>query len=144
LFAPPSALADECDAAAANLAMQIGASVVRRSEANIIFLKHPKVTDMHLGCPLTPTQHPDLEMSWDGAAPPAWFFDLAAHAVSILSGASEPTVRRGAIACWQTALRSKDELSDITDHGVTYQCQAFVRDGGGTLLDIFKTSPEGN
>jgi hypothetical protein len=138
------ALADECDAAAANLAMQIGASVIRRSEANMIFLKHPKIADIHVGCPMIPTQHPDLWMAWDDAAPPAWFFDLAAHAAGILSGASEPTIRRGAIACWQAALRSKDEMSDITSHGVTYQCQAFVRDGGGTALDIFKASTEGN
>lgn len=136
------AKADDCDVQAASLAVQIGATVERRSEANIIFLKHPMVTDMTVGCPLTPSQHPDIGMSWDGAPPPAWFFDLAAHGASILSGANEATIRRDIIACWLAALHSKDELSDITKHGVTCQAQAFTRDGGGTVLTIFKANDE--
>lgn len=135
------ARADQCDADAARVASEIGATITNRTEANLIFMSQPrfgKLGSMHVGCPGYPAQRPDLGSEWDAAAPPKWFFEMVARAAHILTEAPDGELREGAIACWQAALRSSDELSDTKRNGISYQCQAFVRDGGGTSIDIFK------
>jgi hypothetical protein len=136
-----SAQADQCDADAAKVASEIGAAITTRTEANLIFLSHPrfgKLGSMHVGCPHYEAERPDLGSEWDAAAPPKWFFEMVAQAAYVLTGAPVDELKRGAISCWQSALRSSDEYSDIKSKGINYQCQAFVRDGGGTSIDIFR------
>ena len=132
--APIAAHSDDCDAVAANLATLFGAKLTERTTYNV-FLQHPKLGKFQVACPMIKAQHPMLTVDWKGAAPPLSFFDLTAHARAILTGAPEANLKRGAIRCWQMALKTA-EVAEFTAQGIKFSCQAFVRDGGGVSIDI--------
>jgi hypothetical protein len=134
-----AALAEECDALAAEIVDREGLAVDRRTTMRVIFTKHPLVSEMSVGCTFRP---PDLFMSWDGAYPPTSFYDLLGRVGHIVTGGQAAQVRDGAARCQRAALKSKSELSDLTIAGISFECQAFARGGGGTSITLYRKRPK--
>jgi hypothetical protein len=81
------AVADGWGVIAARIAAREGATVDRRTEANIILMRHVDVAEISVGCSSAPGLNPDLFVAFDGAYPSARFYDFAARAGAIVTGA---------------------------------------------------------
>jgi hypothetical protein len=143
LFYPTSVRGTECDALAAQLVVEIGASLDRRSSSRVI-LRHPQMESLSVGCLMSDAApalfNPDLFVSYNGAFPPAAFFKLASRAGQIVTGAKSELIERGSMRCHRAALRARDELADLKIGQVSFECQAFTRDDGATSIKIFRQS----
>jgi hypothetical protein len=82
----------------------------------------------------------DLYVNWDGAFPPASFYEFAGRAAHIVVGVSEQAARMGAMRCEQKALRAAHEMAQLVFRDAYFECQAFSRDGGGTAITIYPAS----
>jgi hypothetical protein len=141
---PNPTLADECDAKVAALeGQEEGATVVgKRTEAGGITLKDPFATEVAIECAIPGDGSLDLYLNWDGAFPPPTFYEFAGRAGHIVLDAPANTIREGAIKCQQAALRASNEISSLTFGGISFECQAFIRDGGGTAITIYRRNRE--
>ena len=142
-----SAHADECDAKAAELVAREGATVVgERTEAGGVTMKHPLATEVAVECPIRAGGGGiplDLYLNWDGAFPPRTFYEFAGRAGHIVTGAPANAIKEGAMKCQQAALRRGPgppffESAEMTFKGISFECQAFTRDGGGTAITIYR------
>ena len=134
-----SRAADDCDLLAVKIAASYrGASVERRTEANIILFRHPQIGGFQLLCPGFPGQNPAVTLSADTAYPSAYFWEAIGNLGALVTQKSKNSILAGAQQCDRTALTSKDELAEIESDGLKVECQAFTRDGGGTLVTLYK------
>lgn len=133
--------ADECDALAAEVIARTGAAFDRRSDlAHMVHLKHPNASALSVQC-ASGAYGAGVGSSWDGAYPPRSFYDLIARAGAAVTKAPAEDIRQGAMKCQQAALKSDDELAEMTFKGIRFECQAFSRDGGGTTITLYKGGP---
>jgi hypothetical protein len=139
LLTAPPARADECDSIIANLITQTpGLQLDKRVLAegvDIVYLKHPQAKALSVFCPAPPLSSPALSSDWLQGLPPPTYFQLVGNLGSILTGVSADAIRAGAIECQKRALANKEgEDADVEASGVRFECQAFMRAGGGTAL----------
>jgi hypothetical protein len=143
---PDKSKADSCDALAAKvIAMPFGVTFDRRTNANIIILRDPLLSEMSITCPASGTtlgvafsQKLDVSFSQETAYPNATFYYLAGNIGEAVIGVRGETIEAAAMKCQQAALRSSSELADRTYKGVTVECQAYTRDGGGTSITVHR------
>lgn len=127
------AMADECDARAADLVRESGATFVRRSTVKI-FLQLEGFKNLAVECWPSPGVEADVNVG----LPPDSFFDFLANATHIVAGLPEAAVKAGAILCHKNALRSNDGMADLDYKGAQFSCESSTRDGGVTSIAVFK------
>lgn len=133
LLAASPAVAEECDALASDIVRQEGATLNRRTSVKVILNLAP-LSELSVDCGQT-----GFSAGWDGAFPPAAYFDLVARGSRIVTAAPLHVLRDGAVHCHKAALRDKGELATIEKGGITFDCQSFTREGGGTLIQVFRS-----
>jgi hypothetical protein len=87
-------LADNCDSLVAEIIAKEGGIIERRTDAQVILMRHPLAGHLSVGCPLGTFQTPDLSIGFDSANLPAAFYDLVARAGAIVTRAPRDTIRR--------------------------------------------------
>jgi hypothetical protein len=99
------------------------------------FFKNP---DMVLIC--DPTFVTYVSLNWDASGfPPNNWFALLAAAGNAVTGANPKMLENAAHRCHRAALKDKSELADADIRGAKVECQAFVRSGGGVVIDVAKS-----
>lgn len=84
----------------------------------------------------------NVSLSFNGAYPTPGYFDLVAVAAASSLKVSPAEVRSMAVLCHKTALTDSDEMAEATSKIVKVECQAFRRDGGGTLISVWPPQKE--
>lgn len=79
----------------------------------------------------------NVSLSFDGAYPSNTFFDLVATAAATSLRIPAAEVRRMAVLCHKTALADSEETAETASKAAKVECQAFRRDGGGTLISVW-------
>jgi hypothetical protein len=133
--------ADDCDLLAAKITASYGgATVDRRTEANIILFRHPAIGGFSLVCAKYSGENPAVSLSADTAYPSAAFWDAAGQLGTLVTGAPTKNIVAGDQRCQRSALKSSDELAELQATGLKFECQAFTRDGGGTAITVYKVA----
>jgi hypothetical protein len=127
------AMADECDARAADLVRESGATFVRRSTVKI-FLQLEGFKNLAVEC----WPSPGVEADVNEGLPPDSFFDFVARAAHLVVGLSAEAMKAGAVLCHKGALRSADNLAELEYRGAQFSCESFTRNGGSTSIAVFK------
>jgi hypothetical protein len=97
-----------------------------------VFFKKP---DMVLIC--DPKFVTYVSLTWDDSGfPPNDWFALLAAAGNAVTGVDPKKLEAAAHRCHRAALKDKSELADTDLSDAKVECQAFVRDGGGVVIDI--------
>jgi hypothetical protein len=110
-----------------------GTQLVRRSPVGTsIFLQHRLTTQYSLNCLRDPIW---LTIVWDSRFPAAAFFDLAAHAGSVVSDVPRGEVHKHITKCHQDALHSSTEIAKSWSEDLWVECHARAF-GGGSLFVI--------
>jgi hypothetical protein len=135
-----SALGDECDDLASRVAEKEHLLAKPKNQTGLIVLNHPTIPELSIGCPIAPGKRADLFGGWDAAHPPAEFFSDMGRIGQAVIGIDAEVIRSGMKQCFAKALRSKTEIADIEFHGMSLECQAFTRDGGGTVVTLYRSS----
>jgi hypothetical protein len=132
LLSSTPTIADECDARAADLVRETGATFLRRSSAKI-FLKPEGFKDLAVNC------WPSLgvDVSVNVGLPPDAFFDFVGRSGRIVTGLPTVAVKDGAILCHKSALRSGDKMSDLDYQGAQFSCEASTQ-SDVTSITVFK------
>jgi hypothetical protein len=135
---------DECDGIVETLIAQTpDLRVDKRVLAegvDIVYLKHPQAKALSVFCPAPPMSAAALSLDWLEGLPPPSYFQLIGKLGSILTGVSADAISAGAIECQKRALASKEEDGDLDSGGIRFQCQAFIRSGGGTALTLARSA----
>lgn len=126
------AIADECDAQAAAVVRETGATFNRRSSVKI-FLSRPPLKELSVDC----APQIGLQIAWPGEMPPAMFFELAGKAAQIVTGVSAATIAKGAIKCHGAALRNSDGDGEVQAAGVDISCDT---DGSETIISVHRST----
>jgi hypothetical protein len=92
------ARADRCDDLAGQLKNQIDGLGVGKTAANLIYLSHPKATQITLGC-AGRTYANQLYAKADSRKPQPAFFDLVASAAAIIFTLPKVEMLKGATRC---------------------------------------------
>jgi hypothetical protein len=92
------ARADRCDDLAAQLKGQIDGLAVGKTAANLIYLSHPKATEITLGCASRNVTN-QLFAKADSRKPQPAFLDLVASAAAIIFTLPKDEMLRGATRC---------------------------------------------
>jgi hypothetical protein len=132
-----AARAEECDALIPIIVSMSGATVQRKTELGHYHLRHPLSTSLVVSC--LPWQS-DISISaaYEGASPPDAYFELVSKIGAVLTGDSVALIRAGATRCHQLALRSTSELANVNTGNAAIECHSFTRDGGATLVSVFR------
>jgi hypothetical protein len=130
--------ADECDRIVENLLAQTpGLQFDKRMLAegvDIVYLKHPQANALSVFCAAPAMSSPALSADWLEDLPPPSYFQLIGRLGSILTGVSADAISTGAIECQKRASSAQDEAGDLEASGIRFQCQTFLRAGGGTAM----------
>jgi hypothetical protein len=124
--------ADDCDAAAGELAARIPGVKIGRRTSVVIFLEHPAIKVASIGCPIG-NRKPNLVISAEGKFPGFNFFDFIGDAGHIVVGVSNDKIREGAVRCHKAALKSGGEDVEISFAGLLFVCSA---DKLTTAIDV--------
>jgi len=92
------ARADRCDDLAGQLKNQIDGVAVGKTAANLIYLSHPKATQLTLGCAGRNYSN-QLYAKTDSRKPQPAFIDLVASAAAIIFTLPKDDMRTGATRC---------------------------------------------
>jgi hypothetical protein len=121
LLAASAAIADECDARAADLVRETGAMLAHRSGYKVFF-KLRDFTEFNVICkPL------GIEIGIRRGAPPDAFFEFASQAVDLVARLPAATMKYGAIKCQRAALRSGADLTVLYSGKAHLECKASKR-----------------
>ena len=131
--------ASQCDALAARFLQQEQQAKFLRNSVTTIFFKHPATSSISLNCL---RNQPNFSFFWNGAFPSNDFFSLTARAGALLTNKKENEVLKAIHRCHQHALKDPQELSSLESKGFAVECQAFIRDGGGTSISIYHNSQQ--
>ncbi len=147
VFAPRLAYADECDAITGQMIASVtGVRLEKRQPVegatDIVYLNHVDASLIAIYCPQAGVPWPVLNVDWAKSLPPPAYFNLVGRLGSVMTGLSAKAITKGARKCQKLALASNDELGDLEVGGITYECQAFTRDGGATAMTIAKHTSE--
>jgi hypothetical protein len=134
-----AAKAASCLAGAKKLAAHLGGGTGRQTSM-IVGIGHVGVDDVAYGCPLVPTQKPDLRVGWEGQArPPSNVMAVISKGGEFLTGATRTELTKETLECVASALKpDASELAERQVRGVKIECQAFKRDGGGGYVTIYR------
>lgn len=129
------ALADDCETILSKLQAESHLTLDRQTEGKqTTHFRDGRNITLSLSCA---TGLPNLAISWDGAQPDPQFYDLVGSAGSLVSTRSPADIRKYSKQCRTRALNDSGEIATVEQRGVVIECQAFVRDGGGTIIYIF-------
>lgn len=128
--------ADACDVMAAKLVADDGAVFERRTPSGVLHFKHPATLNFTIDCFYIPKIPPTLNITWDGAYPPAAFFAFVGRAGEVVVRTPARVIEATAKRCQRAALA--DEGGDAEAHAgsVDFGCSSFTQNGGGTHLAI--------
>jgi len=133
------AKADECDGIVEALIARVDKRVLAEG-VDIVYLKHPQAKALSVFCPAPSMSAATLSSDWLEGLPPPSYFRLIGKLGSILTGVSADAISAGAIECQKRALASKEEDGNLDSSGIRFQCQAFIRSGGGTALTLARSA----
>ncbi|QPF83911.1 hypothetical protein IC762_30320 [Bradyrhizobium genosp. L] len=130
-----SARTAECKEITARIIEQTGTHFDHFSPSGgSVFFKNP---DIVLIC--DPGFVTYVSLNWDASGfPPHDWFTLLAAAGNAVTGADQKQIEAAAHRCHRTALKGKSELVDTDLKDAKVECQAFVRDGRGVIIDVAK------
>lgn len=80
---------------------------------------------------------PNAMVNWDGKKPDKEFFDLANRVGAAVTGRSTAEVSKAVQQCLRDVAKSGYEDSSLEFATMTVECQAYVRDGGGTNVSFY-------
>ena len=130
-----------CKVAIGDLARTSGAQPDHRSPSgDNMFMGHRAAKTIVMSC--APYGPLSVSLNFDGAFPPAPFYDLVAEAGVAVTGERRADLLRKAIECQKTALISADESASLNTARASLECRAFTRDGGGTLIQVYPRRSE--
>jgi hypothetical protein len=134
-----AANAASCLAGAKKLAAYLGGGTGQQTSM-IVEIGHVGVDDVAYGCPLVPTQKPDLQIGWQGQARPlSNVMAVISKGGEFLTGATRTELTKETLECVASALKpDAGELAERQVRGVKIECQAFQRDGGGGYVTIYR------
>jgi hypothetical protein len=134
------ARASDCEAKAAQIVKDLGATIERRSSM-MIFLRHGAVPDeLSVGCDSasSPADGPDINLSSDAKYPSDSFWSLAGSAGAIVTDVPSKAIEDGARACYNAARKTNDGIAELGRHGVRYECTLLTEREGSFLISIFR------
>lgn len=130
-----SACADNCESILSKLYAERHLTLDRQTEGKqTTHFRDGQYMTLSLRCA---TGLPNVAISWDGPTPDQQFYDLVGRAGSLVSTRSAADIMKYSKQCRARALNDSGEIATIEQSGVAVECQAFVRDGGGTIIYIF-------
>lgn len=130
-----SVLAEPCDTILAALKHEHNLIQVKQTEGQqTTEYRDGQNTSLSVSCALG---KPNIAVSWDGPKPDQQFYDLAGRAGSLVSSQSATEIVKLSKQCRQHAIKDSGEVATIEQNGLALECQAFVRDGGGTTISVF-------
>jgi hypothetical protein len=142
---PDYAYANDCEAKAHRVAVELDATIDREGNTSTIFLKHGALPDVTIGCDVagTTTEHADINFFWDTENPSKSFWSFVREAGSIVTGAPPRKVERGARACFDKASRaaaSREDGGGEYDliHGVYMNCVLTKKRGGTFAVSMYR------
>lgn len=100
-----------------------------------MFLRHPLNKEMVLSC--MTHRLTGISLNWDAAFPSAAWFALAVKAGSAVTGEAPEKLEAAIRKCHRDALKDRLESSELELANAKIECQAFVRDRGGTSISIW-------
>jgi hypothetical protein len=127
-----NAHADDCDAAAGELAARIPGVKIGRRTSVVMFFEHHTIRVGSVGCPMGKGK-PNLVFSAEGKFPGSDFFDFVAEASHIVAGVPNDKVREGAVRCHRAALMAADDNVEINFANLLFVCSA---DKPTTSIDV--------
>jgi hypothetical protein len=119
------AFADACDAHAAALVRETGATIVRRSDDKIFF-KLRDVSVLAVAC----TSKPSVDIGVEVGSPPDVFFVLAGRVAHAITGLSVSSLKEGALRCYHRALAADDTIA-LDYAGAHFECAAAIARAAG-------------
>jgi len=143
LLAPTAAHANDCEAKARRVVVELGATIDREpNHPSTIFLQYGALPVVTIGCDAT-NQHADINFSWDTENPSKSFWSFVGEAGSIVIGAPPKKVERGARACFDEASRvaaSRDDGGGEYDmiRGVYLNCVLTKKNGGIFTVSMYR------
>lgn len=90
--------------------------------------------ELSLSCAMS---SPNIAITWDGPSPDQAFYDLVGRAGSLVSTRPAADVMKASKQCRKEALKDDSEIATVEYKGLAIECQAFTRDGGGTVITVF-------
>ncbi|WP_460367293.1 hypothetical protein ACOYXF_15485 [Pseudomonas sp. Tul1A2] len=129
------ALAERCDTILAKLQQERHLTLVKQTEGKqTTEYRDGLNTTLSLSCALG---LPNIMVSWDGARPDQQFYELVGRAGSLVSRRSASDIAKFSEKCRTKALNDSGEIAKVELKGLAIECQAFDRDGGGTIISVF-------
>jgi hypothetical protein len=141
LLASTAARANDCEAKASRIVVQLGATIDGRERTpSTIFLKRGALPDVTIGCDVagTTTEHADINFFWDTGNPSKSFWSFVREAGSIVTGAPPKEVERGARACFDAASRMDGSGEYDLIHGVYMNCVLTKKHGGTFAVSMYR------
>jgi hypothetical protein len=145
LLTSTAAQANDCEAKAHRVAVELGATIDRERNPPTIFLKYGALPDVTIGCDAagTTTEHADINFFWGTENPSKSFWSFVGEAGSIITGAPPKEVKRGARACFDAASRmaaSREDGGGEYDliHGVYMNCVLTKKHGGTFAVSMYR------
>ncbi len=130
-----NAVAESCDTILIALHQERHLSLVKQSQGKqTTEYRDGQNTSLSVSCALG---KPNIAVSWDGPKPDQQFYDLVGRAGSLVSSQSATEIVKLSKQCRQHAIKDSGEVATIEQSGLAIECQAFVRDGGGTTISVF-------
>jgi hypothetical protein len=128
-----------CLAGAKKLAGHLG-GVIRQQRSANVEIGLVGVESATYGCPFGPKQKPDFAVYWNRQPrPPSNVAALISSGGEFVIGATREEIVGEMSACITAALKpDASELADREIRGVKIECQAFLRDGGGGSVTIYR------
>ncbi|AMA60044.1 hypothetical protein BCCGELA001_29940 [Bradyrhizobium sp. CCGE-LA001] len=121
LFMPiASAVADECEAIAGEVAARVPEVSVGRRTSVVLFLAHPAVKYASIGC--LPSRN--FVAVAEGKYPKADHFDFIGSAGAVVLHGNSDTIREGAIRCLKRALAKPEEDTNLDFGSFSFGCSA--------------------
>lgn len=130
-----TAFAEPCDDVLAALQQERHLSQVKQTEGkrNTEYRDGPNIA-LSLSCAVGA---PNIAVTWDGPAPDQAFYDLVGRTGSLVSKRPAADIVKASKQCRQQALKDESEIATVEQKGLAIECQAFARDGGGTVITVF-------
>lgn len=130
-----NAHASPCDDVLAALQKERHLSQVKQTvgEVTTEYRDGPNIT-LSVSCALG---KPNMMISWDGPQPDQQFYDLVGRAGSLVSPRSAAEIVNASKRCRKQAINDSGEIATVEQKGLAIECQAFIRDGGATIISVF-------
>jgi len=125
--------AADCESVLKAAAAERHLTLVSKAKTHVQFHDGPSV-EVVVGCELG---KPNASVSWGGQTPDPAYYDLVGRLGQAISGGKPAQLIQAAKSCRQQALKDSGEAGQIEQPNFNVECQAFERDGGGTVISIY-------